>query len=290
MAIASCGTCHCSGASGARGRRSYTGARRPGRRRALRDPGGAWRDGTRVLIRSDDNNEAPSQGHARHARTRAHRTPATGTRPRAGRGSCGAPTGSTSPGWDGAACDLLIALHARRSADAIARFAQACPDRPLMVVLTGTDLYRDLATDRAAQRSLALATHLVVLNRRGAAHLPAAMRRKTAVILQSARSPPAARTRHAAPARGGRRSPARREGSGARLRRPGAPAAGTRGAHRPCRRRARPGVRPPGTRAHGARCRAIAGMATCRAAVRATSCSARTCCCIRRASKAARRR
>ena len=61
--------------------------------------------------------------------------------------------------WDGTACDLLIALHARRSADAIARFAQEYPDRPLMVVLTGTDLYRDLATDRAAHRSLALATH-----------------------------------------------------------------------------------------------------------------------------------
>ena len=88
--------------------------------------------------------------------------------------------------WDGTACDLLIALHARRSADAIARFAQEYPDRPLMVVLTGTDLYRDLATDRAAQRSLALATHLVVLNRRGAAQLPAAMRHKVAVILQSA--------------------------------------------------------------------------------------------------------
>ena len=71
--------------------------------------------------------------------------------------------------WDGTRCDLLIALHARRSAGAIARFAEACPDRPLVVVLTGTDLYRDLATDRGAQRSLALATRLVVLNRRGAA-------------------------------------------------------------------------------------------------------------------------
>ncbi len=98
--------------------------------------------------------------------------------------------------WDGTRCDLLIALHARRSAGAIARFAEACPDRPLVVVLTGTDLYRDLATDRGAQRSLALATRLVVLNRRGAARLPAAMRRKTAVILQSAA---ARRTR--APAR-----------------------------------------------------------------------------------------
>src|SRR5215467_14579859 len=57
----------------------------------------------------------------------------------------------------------LIALHARRSADAVARHADACPDSPRVVVLTGTDLYRDHPADRAARRSLDLATHLVVL-------------------------------------------------------------------------------------------------------------------------------
>ena len=51
---------------------------------------------------------------------------------------------------------VLIALHARRSATSIAAWAQAHPDRPLVVVLTGTDLYRDIATDAAAQRSLHL--------------------------------------------------------------------------------------------------------------------------------------
>ena len=88
--------------------------------------------------------------------------------------------------WDGGACDVFIALHARRSAQAVARFAAAFPRRPLLLVLTGTDLYRDVAVDRAAQRSLELATQLVVLNRRGAAQLPAALRPKAAVILQSA--------------------------------------------------------------------------------------------------------
>ena len=90
--------------------------------------------------------------------------------------------------WSGAPCDLLIALHARRSADSIARFAAAHPDRPLVVVLTGTDLYRDLADSEEAQRSLGLATRLVVLNELGPRRLPLEVRGKAEVILQSARS------------------------------------------------------------------------------------------------------
>ena len=96
--------------------------------------------------------------------------------------------------WDGSAADCLIALHARRSADSIHCFAATHPDQPLIVVLTGTDLYRDIETDRAAQRSLGLATSLVVLNELGALKLPARLRAKTTVILQSA--PALSRVRH----------------------------------------------------------------------------------------------
>ncbi len=80
----------------------------------------------------------------------------------------------------------MIALHARRSADAIARFAEACPDSPLVVVLTGTDLYRDIRTDASARRSLDLATHLVVLQDEGLAELAPQHRAKCRVIYQSA--------------------------------------------------------------------------------------------------------
>jgi putative glycosyltransferase (TIGR04348 family) len=80
----------------------------------------------------------------------------------------------------------LIALHARRSADAVARHADACPDSPRVVVLTGTDLYRDLPADAAARRSLDLATHLVVLQEAAPAALEAAHRNKCRVIYQSA--------------------------------------------------------------------------------------------------------
>ncbi|MFC5429899.1 selenoneine biosynthesis selenosugar synthase SenB [Paraburkholderia denitrificans] len=82
--------------------------------------------------------------------------------------------------------DCLIALHARRSAPSIARFADACQDRPLVVVLTGTDLYRDIRVDASARRSLDLATHLVVLQEEGLAEMTAAHRAKCRVIYQSA--------------------------------------------------------------------------------------------------------
>jgi putative glycosyltransferase (TIGR04348 family) len=80
----------------------------------------------------------------------------------------------------------MIALHARRSADTIARFANARPGRPLVVVLTGTDLYRDIRSDESARRSLDLATHLVVLQDEGLAELAPPHRDKCRVIYQSA--------------------------------------------------------------------------------------------------------
>jgi putative glycosyltransferase (TIGR04348 family) len=81
---------------------------------------------------------------------------------------------------------VMVALHARRSAAAVAAWHAAHPDRPLVLVLTGTDLYRDIAHDASAQRSLALATHLVVLNEHGAQALPAHLRARATVVLQSA--------------------------------------------------------------------------------------------------------
>jgi putative glycosyltransferase (TIGR04348 family) len=88
--------------------------------------------------------------------------------------------------WRGEPCDALVALHARRSAESIAAYAAAHPTRPCIVVLTGTDLYRDIHHDPAAQASLRLASHVVVLQERGLAALPATARAKARVIFQSA--------------------------------------------------------------------------------------------------------
>jgi putative glycosyltransferase (TIGR04348 family) len=55
----------------------------------------------------------------------------------------------------------------------------------LGVVLTGTDLYRDIAHDPHAQRSLALAHSLVVLQSLGVQSLPSEHQAKARVIFQS---------------------------------------------------------------------------------------------------------
>ncbi len=81
--------------------------------------------------------------------------------------------------------DLLLALHARRSAGSAAAWAQAYPQRPLVVALTGTDLYRDVQSDASAQRSLALAQRLIVLQALGPQSVPAEHRAKCRVVLQS---------------------------------------------------------------------------------------------------------
>ncbi len=88
--------------------------------------------------------------------------------------------------WNGEPIDVLIALHARRSAASIGRFRLACPGKPIALVLTGTDLYRDLENDGSARHSLECASAVVVLHEGGAATLPADVRAKTRVIVQSA--------------------------------------------------------------------------------------------------------
>jgi putative glycosyltransferase (TIGR04348 family) len=86
---------------------------------------------------------------------------------------------------DGAA-DLLIALHARRSAASIARWRARRPDAPIVLVLTGTDLYRDLDHDHDARHSLECASRIVVLQEAAPARLDAASRAKATVVVQSA--------------------------------------------------------------------------------------------------------
>ena len=82
--------------------------------------------------------------------------------------------------------DLLIALHARRSAVALAAFCERHPDKPSILALTGTDLYRDIDTVPEAQASLEHASALVVLQEAGLERLPPPLRAKARVIYQSA--------------------------------------------------------------------------------------------------------
>ncbi len=89
--------------------------------------------------------------------------------------------------WAGGDEALMIALHARRSAASVAAWRALRGSRPLVLVLTGTDLYRDIVHDASAQTSLRLADRLVVLNELGLQQLPEALRGKALVCLQSCR-------------------------------------------------------------------------------------------------------
>ena len=86
-------------------------------------------------------------------------------------------------------CDVLVALHARRSADSVARFDSDHPDRPLILALTGTDLYGDIRTSPEAVRSLELADRYVLLQPLGVEELPERLRPRARVIYQSVDPP-----------------------------------------------------------------------------------------------------
>lgn len=87
--------------------------------------------------------------------------------------------------WSGGNDDLLLALHAHKSGSSIERFRRERPDAPLVVALTGTDLYRDIRKYAEARRSLAMATRLAVLQQEGLRELGPALRRRTRVVYQS---------------------------------------------------------------------------------------------------------
>ena len=88
--------------------------------------------------------------------------------------------------YAGQASELLIALHARKSYESVRRFRERYREAPLVLALTGTDLYRDLPKSGKARRSLHLATVLVVLQRKALEELPKHLHQKTRVIYQSA--------------------------------------------------------------------------------------------------------
>lgn len=87
--------------------------------------------------------------------------------------------------WTHGDQDVMIALHARKSRPSLLAYKSAHPDHPLILALTGTDIYRDIRIDANAAASLAVADRLVVLQQAALEELSAAQRAKTRVIHQS---------------------------------------------------------------------------------------------------------
>ena len=91
---------------------------------------------------------------------------------------------------DGAGADLMVAVHAWRSAKSIRAFSDRYPGRPLVVLLAGTDIYRfQHSHPDETLDAMARATALVCLHDLVFRAIPKQFGSKLRVIHQSARLP-----------------------------------------------------------------------------------------------------
>ena len=88
--------------------------------------------------------------------------------------------------FTGQKCDVLVAFHARKSAASIERCAWELPGIPIVLLLTGTDLYGDIHKNVSAAAALETANRLVLLQSHGIHQIPARLHSKVRVIVQSA--------------------------------------------------------------------------------------------------------
>ncbi|MXY14940.1 MAG: TIGR04348 family glycosyltransferase [Proteobacteria bacterium] len=84
--------------------------------------------------------------------------------------------------------DAMVALHAWRSAASIRRFHTQFPERPLIVALTGTDIYKFIrSSPQSTLYSIRAADRLVTLHELAGLAIPEEYRDKVSVIHQSAK-------------------------------------------------------------------------------------------------------
>ena len=91
--------------------------------------------------------------------------------------------------WGGGDCDALVALHARKSYASIRKFRAERATAPLLVALTGTDVYGDLGRSPQVDEALELATTILALQPSVTRALAEHLRSKLRVIHQSASAP-----------------------------------------------------------------------------------------------------
>jgi putative glycosyltransferase (TIGR04348 family) len=87
--------------------------------------------------------------------------------------------------WSGGDTGVLITLHAYRSHQSIVQFKKRYPSRPIVLILTGTDLYRDMQNHSEVVQSMEIADQLIVLQSSALDSIPPSFRYKAQVIYQS---------------------------------------------------------------------------------------------------------
>lgn len=90
--------------------------------------------------------------------------------------------------FTGQKIDVMIALHAQKSARWVSQCAKHAPHVAIIVALTGTDVYGDLRDCAVGKHSLELASAIVVLQELAKGELALRIRKKTHVIHQSCES------------------------------------------------------------------------------------------------------
>lgn len=94
--------------------------------------------------------------------------------------------------YHGEPCDAFIALHAWRSVDAIRHFREIWPEKPLIVALTGTDIYyHQHEYPEDTRYSMGAADALIGLHDLVAHDIPAGLASKLVTLYQSAEGPEA---------------------------------------------------------------------------------------------------
>ncbi len=82
--------------------------------------------------------------------------------------------------------DLLIALHARKSHEAVIQFNKRNSRKPVIVAMTGTDLHCDLGRSKKVEESLDRADRILLLEPNAGVKLAKKYQKKIRVIYQSA--------------------------------------------------------------------------------------------------------
>jgi putative glycosyltransferase (TIGR04348 family) len=89
--------------------------------------------------------------------------------------------------YDDRPADLMVAVHAWRSAAAVEAFKTRFPARPVILQLSGTDIYEHIDSDPIpTRRSMDLADRLVALNDLAGRVVPKSLHTRLCVIHQSA--------------------------------------------------------------------------------------------------------